>query len=320
MKKLRIPLVYLRGVVLASLAAAPLMHAATIWNGPVVSESNATEPDQITANVWLTRGGSQGLYNAATETGFTHFLSPDDTEWADGTTANYNSLSYTDWNTWAKTIHGGPPNTVGVNAVVHLISDDIYINITFTSWDSHSGGYSYQRSTLAVVNNPPSVTITNPVNGAVFAAPAKVTIQASASDSDGTVTNVQFRIGSSVLTNETTAPYSAVTNGLGAGSYTLLAIASDNQGAKATNTVTVSVVTPVTVTLTNTAKLSGTNFQFSYPANVGLSYVIQSSTNLSSGNWISIVTNVAASNPVVFVDIHATNTQTFYRVGRLPNQ
>jgi hypothetical protein len=208
---------------------------------------------------------------------------------------------------------------VGVNAVVHLISADIYIDIKFTSWDSHSGGYSYQRSTLAVVNNPPSVTITNPVNGAVFAAPAKVTIQASASDSDGTVTNVQFLIGSNVLTNKTAAPYSAVTNGLAAGSYTLSTIASDNQGAKATNTVTVSVVTPVTVTLTNTAKFSGTNFQFSYPANVGLSYVIQQSTNLVSTNWVAIVTNVAASNPVVFVDTRATNKSGYYRVGRLPN-
>ena len=56
MKKLRIPLVYLRGVVLASLAAAPLMHAATIWNGPTINVSDATDPDHITTNVWLTRG------------------------------------------------------------------------------------------------------------------------------------------------------------------------------------------------------------------------------------------------------------------------
>jgi hypothetical protein len=28
---------------------------------------------------------------------------------------------------------------------------------------------------------------------------------------------------------------------------------------------------------------------------------------------------VALSNPVVFVDIHATNKSGFYRVGRMPN-
>src|ERR1035438_2835952 len=119
-------------IAIASLYAPLAAQAATIWNGPPVSESNASEPDKITAKVWITRGGSQGLYNAVTEAGFTHFFSPADTEWADGTTANYGSLSYTDWNTWAKNVHGGPQNTVGVNAVVHLISDDIYLNLTFT--------------------------------------------------------------------------------------------------------------------------------------------------------------------------------------------
>jgi hypothetical protein len=33
------------------------------------------------------------------------------------------------------------------------------------------------------------------VSGTIFIAPANLTVQASASDSDGTVTNVQFRIG-----------------------------------------------------------------------------------------------------------------------------
>jgi hypothetical protein len=130
---------------------------------------------------------------------------------------------------------------------------------------------------------------------------------------------VQFLIGSIVLTNKATAPFSAVTNNLASGSYTVSAVASDNNGLRATNTATISVVTPLTVTLTSSAKLSSTSFQFSYPANVGLSYVVQISTNLASPNWIPIVTNVAASNPVVFMDNHATNNSGFYRVGRLPN-
>ena len=166
---------------------------------------------------------------------------------------------------------------------------------------------------------PPTLSITNPASGAVLAAPAKVTIQATVTNGSSAVTNLQFLVGSNVLTNETAAPFSAVTNNLAAGSYTLSAIASDSNGLFATNKVTISVVTPVTVFLTNSAKLSPTNFQFSYPANVGLSYVVQISTNLVSPNWIPIVTNVAASNPVVFTDNHATNKSGFYRVGRLPN-
>ena len=170
-----------------------------------------------------------------------------------------------------------------------------------------------------VVLVPPTVAITNPASGTVFAAPASITIQATATNGSGTITNVQFLIGSIVLTNKATAPFSAVTNNLASGSYTVSAVASDNNGLRATNTATISVVTPLTVTLTSSAKLSSTSFQFSYPANVGLSYVVQISTNLASPNWIPIVTNVAASNPVVFMDNHATKNSGFYRVGRLPN-
>jgi chitinase len=170
-----------------------------------------------------------------------------------------------------------------------------------------------------VVDTPPSVTITNPVSGTVFAAPANVTIQASASDTDGTVTNVQFLVGSTVLSNAAAAPFSAVTNNLAAGSYTLSAVASDNNGVKATNAATISVVTPVQVLLSAPQGLPPANFHFSYTANVGLSYIVQRSTNLVSTNWITLITNTAGSGSVNFTDLNATVNPGFYRVGRLPN-
>jgi len=169
------------------------------------------------------------------------------------------------------------------------------------------------------VDAPPAVTITNPLNNATLSAPANVTIRASASDTDGSVTNVQFIVGTNILANVKSSPFSATTNNLGAGSYTLSAIASDNNGVKNTNAVSITVVTPVAVSLGSPATASSTSFQFSYSANVGLSYVIQRATDLSAANWISLATNTAGSNSVVFVDIHATNSPGFYRVGRLPN-
>src|SRR5262245_1470108 len=118
------------------------VRAATVWTGPTISFSKAASADptqsanqdHITDHVWLTRGSIQGIYNAKIENSFVHFLSPADTEWASGTTAIFNSLTYTDWNTWAKVKNPGPPSTVGVNAVLHLKSDDIYLDIKFTSW------------------------------------------------------------------------------------------------------------------------------------------------------------------------------------------
>lgn len=219
----------------------------------MVSESAATQPDQITSRVWITRGGTEGIYNAVTETSFTHFFSPQDTEWADGTTADYSTLSYTDWNTWAKNIHGGPPNTVGVNAVLHLITDDIYIDIVFTDWET-GGAYSYMRSTAAASNQPPVVSISSPTNGATFTSPATVTITANASDPDGSVTNVAFFDGSTLLGSTNSTPYT-ITTSLASGSHALTAVATDDVGASTTSSIvniTVSAANvPPSVSITN---------------------------------------------------------------------
>ena len=108
--------------------------------------TQAVNQDRLTSNVWLTRGSTRGLYNIAREAFFSHTVSPADTEWASGTTANYASLTYTDWETWARSV-GDPPAIPGVNAVLHLKTDDIYLDIKFLSWSVRSGGFSYERST-----------------------------------------------------------------------------------------------------------------------------------------------------------------------------
>jgi hypothetical protein len=190
---------------------------------------------------------------------------------------------------------------------------------TLSAVASDNLGAKTTNSISITVDAPPTVTITNPASGTVFAAPANVTIQASAADTDGTVTNVQFLVGTTVLTNEAAAPFSALTNNLAAGSYIFSAVVADNAGLTATNAVTVSVVTPVQVTLGTPTQLSSTNFQFSYSADVGLTYIIQRSTDLTLPDWITIFTNVATSNPMTFVDLNATNNPGFYRVGLMPN-
>ena len=152
----------------ATTVFGPDSHGGIIWNGPPMAFTNVagSDPnlpenqDRITPNVWITRGSAQGIYNAKTESFFQHFFSPEDTEWANGTTANTN-LPYTDWNSWAKGVNPGPPSTVGVNAVVHLKSEDIYIDIRFTSWAIGSG-FSYIRSTAPIPPPQPQLVIIPP--------------------------------------------------------------------------------------------------------------------------------------------------------------
>jgi Bacterial Ig domain len=114
---------------------------------------------------------------------------------------------------------------------------------------------------------PPSVNITGPANGATFIAPANVTITATASDTDGTVSKVEFFQGTTKLGEDLSAPYSFIWNNVPVGSYSLTAKATDNASETATSTVvniTVNPNTPPAVTLTS--PLNGSSL--SVPADV----------------------------------------------------
>ena len=167
-------------------------------------------------------------------------------------------------------------------------------------------------------NSPLSVSITNPINNALFAAPANITINASVSDSDGTVTQIQFFQGTNSLGMVTSVPYNLTWTNVVAGTYTLTARASDSSGLVSTSSV-VSVVVDIppsisiqptnqtvgqgsnavfTVTAAGTAPLSyrwlfkGTNF-LAGATNASLTLTNVQLTNM--GNYSVVVTNVVGS-------------------------
>ncbi len=83
----------------------------------------------------------------------------------------------------------------------------------------------------ATANQPPTVSLTAPASGAVYAAPASVTVSANASDADGSISKVDFYAGSSIIGTKTASPYSVTWSGMAAGTYSLTAVATDNAGA-----------------------------------------------------------------------------------------
>ncbi len=95
-------------------------------------------------------------------------------------------------------------------------------------------------------NKAPVVNITTPANSATFTTGNTVNIQASASDVDGTVTNVAFLVDGNAVGNDATAPYSFNWTSV-AGTHNLTAIATDDDGAMDTsNTVTILVKDSIT--------------------------------------------------------------------------
>ena len=98
-------------------------------------------------------------------------------------------------------------------------------------------------STPPPPNAPPTVSITTPSGGATFTAPATIAIGATAADSDGTVARVNFFAGSTLLGTDQAAPYAFTWSSVPAGTYSLTAVATDDDGA-----VTSSSAVSVTVT------------------------------------------------------------------------
>ena len=100
---------------------------------------------------------TRGLFNGVSETGYASFFSPSNTVWAYGLLADYASLPYASWETW----NGhSPPSMVGRDAVLHLLSDDVYLSINFSFWGGAGGGFAYTRSTPALVPEPGVKTLT----------------------------------------------------------------------------------------------------------------------------------------------------------------
>jgi hypothetical protein len=100
-------------------------------------------------------------------------------------------------------------------------------------------------NTVTPVNQLPRVSITAPVNAATFTAPASITITATASDADGTITKVEFLNGSTVLGQSLTSPYTFTWTGVVAGTYNLTVRATDNVGGVSTSAPVTIVVNAV---------------------------------------------------------------------------
>jgi hypothetical protein len=102
----------------------------------------------------------------------------------------------------------------------------------------------------------PTVTLTQPASGSTFSPPATVSLAATASDVDGTVAKVEFFNGATKLGEDATAPFTFTWSGVGTGTYSLTARATDDRDQSATSapsTITVGGNAPPTAGITSPA-------------------------------------------------------------------
>jgi probable HAF family extracellular repeat protein len=152
-----------------------------------------------------------------------------------------------------------------------------------------------------------AVSITNPVNNASFSVPTNLTINATTTDSGGTVTQVVFYAGSRILGLKTNSPYSVIWSNAPVGLHALSAVAMDNASLIATSSVVnVSITTnllPVADSYVQDGSSTNKNF--------GTNVLLQCLTTTTNGNNRDIyflfnltgITNVSSARLNVFAQL-----------------
>jgi hypothetical protein len=163
------------------------------------------------------------------------------------------------WQNWQTVTATTPSLTTGQKIMrIFMESGDFNLNhVTFSS---------------SVSNNAPQVTITSPSNGASFSEGTAITINANASDNDGSVSKVEFFRGTVKIGEDLTSPFSINWTGATAGTYALTAKATDDKNATTTSGAVSVTVTGIpnsspTVSLTSPSN----NASFSEGSSITLS-------------------------------------------------
>jgi hypothetical protein len=186
-----------------------------------------------------------------------------------------------------------------------------------TDYNPPNGTISLEAVTLANgsdSNLPPTISLTSPANGTVFNALDNINITASASDPDGSISKVEFFQGTTKLGERTTNPYSITWSNVAGGTYSLSAVATDNQNLTSTSTsVTIQVnAAPLvnagynqSITLPASASLFGTVVDDGLPSPPGALTLTWSKTSgpgaVSFGNANSAITTASFSSEGAYV-------------------
>jgi parallel beta-helix repeat protein len=172
-------------------------------------------------------------------------------------------------------------------------------NYSITAKATDNSSLTTTSSAVAVSvssNAAPSVSITSPASGAKFETPASVVLSASAADTDGTITKVDFYNGSTLLGSDNTSPYSFTWSNVAVGSYSITAKATDNGSL-----VTTSSPVSFTVSNTNTAPTVSitsptATTKFEAPASVTISAVATDDGSVSKVDFYNGTTLLGSDN------------------------
>ncbi len=152
------------------------------------------------------------------------------------------------------------PNTnLSLNAAYPVVNGNFTANIPSNCIFTLTG---FDPAKIAV-----SVQLTNPANGAQFAAPATIPLAATVATTTGSITNVVFLSGASGIGATTNTPCGITWSNVTPGTYTVTAAATDTMGhTNVSPAITLTVTGPpaqIVISPTNATTISNGQVQFS---------------------------------------------------------
>ncbi len=312
---------------LSASASSGLAITFSIVSGPAtVSGSTLTITGAGTVVVRAAQAGNSN-YNAATNADrtFTVAKASQTITFAQPGAQTYGtpltlSATSTSGLTVAFSVVSGPATLSG-NTLTFTGNGNVTVRAAQAGNTNYNAATNVDR-TFAVTGAPvpPTVSITVPTNNASYSIPASFTLTATAADSDGTVSKVEFFQNGVKIGESTASPYTLAVSLPSSGTYAYVARATDN-GNNTTDSTTVTITTGnATPTIPFLAgfeasegyALAALNNQNGWTAGSG---VVVTNADYSAGAASALIpTNTPAlqlsrtfpthaSDPVVFVDL-----------------
>ena len=172
-------------------------------------------------------------------------------------------------------------------------------SITARATDNANASATTPPITITVTvpaNQPPSVTLTASASGVILA-PGTVLLQVSATDPDGTISQIRFFNGTNSFATDTTQPYEQWVN-LPAGQFLFTAVATDNNGSESTSAAIRLKVAeqPQIISITP----GGTVASVTVRGTSGIPVILEATSDFLG--WTPIATNTPAGGSTTFND------------------
>jgi hypothetical protein len=134
-------------------------------------------------------------------------------------------------------IGNGPGGIYTITYRAATPGQKLVVRYTLAARYAVDGNATLQAASLQSDNNPPTVTLITPTNGTAVLAGTNVVLSATASDSDGTVAQVEFYRNNVLVGTSTNAPFTVTLTNVPLGNYLMTARAVDNKGAFAVSPI-----------------------------------------------------------------------------------